>query len=197
MAINGPPVVASDGLSAFKISLSGFALSSLRQKAISSAIAATAVKPRMVRNEAGRTDISIPVVRLRVSDVAPSTRSFRFGATAKTPSTKANALAACCTLAANKGITPRSPGARLSLRSTQAARLSRQDGHSARLAASASNDTPELLDGLLRLANAAREALEDRALVIGQLLADDGDQKDAPGDPGRASDEIGEVEGAP
>ena len=66
--------------------------------------------------------MSIPVVKLSVSDVAPSTRSFRFGATAKTPSTKAKAEAACCTLAASNGITPRSPGARLSRWSTQAAK---------------------------------------------------------------------------
>ncbi len=58
MAINGPPVVASDGRSAAKTSLSGLArASSESQKAISSQMTATAVMPRMVRKLAERTPL--------------------------------------------------------------------------------------------------------------------------------------------
>ena len=67
--------------------------------------------------------------------------------------------------------------------------ISRQDGHGAGFASAASNDTPELFDRLQRLAVASCEDLEDDALVFGQLLADDRDQKDAPGDPGKAAEQ--------
>jgi hypothetical protein len=48
-----PNFVAKLGRNAFSISRSGLALSSLRQKAISSATAPTAVIPRTVRKLAG------------------------------------------------------------------------------------------------------------------------------------------------
>ena len=69
MHANKPPVVARLGRSAFRISLSGLALSSLRQKAISSQIAATAVTPRIVRKDAGLTSMSTPLANLSVSTV--------------------------------------------------------------------------------------------------------------------------------
>jgi hypothetical protein len=57
-------------------------------------------------------------------------------------------------------------------------------------------DAPELFDGLQRLAIAACEGFEDDALVIGQRLADDGDQKDAPGLPAIARKQRAEIGGA-
>jgi hypothetical protein len=52
---------------------------------------------------------------------------------------------------------------------------------------------PELLYGLQRLAIAACEAFEDRSLFVGQCLADDGDQKDAPCLPTVAGKERSEI----
>ena len=74
--------------------------------------------------------------------------------------------------------------------------ISRQDGHSAGFPASASDDGPKLLDGLQRLALAAREAFEDDTLLFGQLLADDRDQKDAPSLPAIAGKQRSEIGGA-
>ena len=67
--------------------------------------------------------------------------------------------------------------------------ISRQDGHGARFAASASNDGPKLFNGLQRLAVATCEGFEDGALLVGQLLADDRDQKDAPSLPAVAGEQ--------
>ena len=72
--------------------MSGFALSSLRQKAISSAIAATAVMPRMVLKLAGRIVMSTPLASEIVSAVSFSNRSFRFGAVAKMPGDEVEGL---------------------------------------------------------------------------------------------------------
>ena len=101
--------------------MSGLALSSLRQKAISSAITATAVIPRIVRKLAGLMVMSTPLASEIVSAVSFSRRSFRFGAVAKMPETKLKACAACTVLAARIGSTPRSPGASVSRWSTQPA----------------------------------------------------------------------------
>ena len=57
--------------------------------------------------------------------------------------------------------------------------IGRQEGRGARLASAASDDGPKLFDGLQRLALAAREAMEDLALVFGQFFADDRDQEPA------------------
>jgi hypothetical protein len=151
------------------------AVSSERQKAISSQRAATQVRPRIVRNEAGRTWISISVDRLSVSDVELATRSMRSGAVSKIPLTKEKAFAACWVEAAMSGMTPRSPGARTFSVVDASRQICRQDSHSARFAAAASDDSPELLDRLQRLALAAREGSEDLALIIEQRLAGDRD----------------------
>jgi hypothetical protein len=74
--------------------------------------------------------------------------------------------------------------------------ISRQDCHSAGFPAAASNDGPELLYGLQRLAVAAREGFEDDTLVFGQLLADDRDQKDASSLPAMAGKQRSEISGA-
>ena len=119
-----------------------------------------------------------------MSDVTSSTRSLRFGATAKTPSMKLNAWPACSTLAARIGNHAALTGSQHLTMIDASRHISRQDGHSAGFATSAADDGPELLDRLQRLAVATCEGGEDGALVLCQLLADDGDQKDAPGGPG-------------
>ena len=86
MQANRPPVVASDGRPAFKISVSGFAELSENQKATSSAIHAQKVPDLIVRNEAGRHSMSTRVARLIVSDVCLSTRRFSAGTFVKMPS---------------------------------------------------------------------------------------------------------------
>jgi hypothetical protein len=106
---------------AFRISLSGLALSSLGQYAITSQIAATDVTPRIVRYDAGLTSMSTPLANVNVSAVCLSTRPLRFGAVAKTPERKLNAVAACAVETARIGRTPRSRGARTWRWSTQAA----------------------------------------------------------------------------
>ena len=173
MQISRPPVVASDGLKALRISRSGFAPSSDGQNAISSQIAATHVMPR-TRGIGGWPNLNIDLGhRLSVSEVAPSTRSLRFMATPKMPSTKAKADAACWVDAGRE--------------------ISRQGGHSAGLPASAAN---ELLDRLQRLALAAREACEDGALVSRQRFTADRDQQHAPRHPTGVSKKHAEVSGA-
>ena len=52
----------------------------------------------------------------------------------------------------------------------------RQDGHSAGLAAAPSNDSPELLSRLQRLAGAPSKAFKDNALLVEWLLAEDGEE---------------------
>jgi hypothetical protein len=53
--------------------------------------------------------------------------------------------------------------------------------------------TAQNLDGLQRLALAAREAVEDRPLVFGQLFANDRDQKRSPRAPAIASKQPAEI----
>src|SRR6516164_1650700 len=67
MATNGPPVVAREGRAAFRISTSGFALSSDFQKAHSSAKTATHVAPLILLNDAERTSRVMPVVSVSSS----------------------------------------------------------------------------------------------------------------------------------
>jgi hypothetical protein len=62
-------------------------LDSLRQNAISSAITATAVRPRIVRKLAGTTSMSAPVDNAMLSAVSPVTSSFNTGTCAKMPRT--------------------------------------------------------------------------------------------------------------
>ena len=66
MAISGPCVVAKAGRTAFKISTSGLADSSLIQKAHSSASTATQVTPRTRRKLPPRTASVMPVVSVKV-----------------------------------------------------------------------------------------------------------------------------------
>ena len=85
MAISGPCVVAKAGRTAFNISTSGFALSSLIQKAHSSPNAATHVMPRTRRNDAGRTSSVMRVVSVSVSLVRASISCWSSGVDCKIP----------------------------------------------------------------------------------------------------------------
>jgi hypothetical protein len=69
--MSGPPVVASTGRTALRISESGFAdpVSSEYQKAISSAMIATAVTPLSPLNEAGLTSTVTPFLSSSASAV--------------------------------------------------------------------------------------------------------------------------------
>jgi len=82
-------VVAKAGLSALRIASSGFALPLLSsyQKLASSAMTATAVTPRRLRNEAALISISIPFARLRTSAVLPATSLASIGTDSTMPTT--------------------------------------------------------------------------------------------------------------
>jgi hypothetical protein len=86
MMINGPPVVASEGRTALKISMSALALVSSSQNAASLAMTATHVTPRSRRNEAARTSITIPLDSSIASVVRLTTSDDKIGEASNTPS---------------------------------------------------------------------------------------------------------------
>ena len=106
-----PPVVAKDGLTAAKISLSGLRLSSDCHMLASSAIAATAVMPLIVLNDAGRICMSTRFRSDISSRVICSVRGENRGLSVKIPFRKLKICAACWVDAAMIGSTPRSPRA--------------------------------------------------------------------------------------
>jgi hypothetical protein len=77
--ISGPPVVASDGRAAVKISTSALATSSLIQNAHSEATTATHVRARIRRKCAARTSMPIPLLKRSVSLTGLSTNVDSIG----------------------------------------------------------------------------------------------------------------------
>jgi hypothetical protein len=116
-----PPVVAKLGLTASRISLSGFALFSDRQNETSSAKTAQQLPERAVRKLAGLTSLSTRVLSEIVSAVSFSTSRFSAGTSLKMPLKYCFALLACHVLADMIGSDARSPGANKSEKSQSAA----------------------------------------------------------------------------
>ena len=137
--------------------------------------------------------MSTPLASEIVSAVSFSSRSFRFGAVAKMPGDEVERLRSLHR--ARRQDRKRAALAwRKRVAMVDAARdIGRQDGHRAGFAASTSDDSPELLNRLQRLALAPCEAVEDGSLVVGQFLADDGDQESAPSGPAIAGEQSAEI----
>ena len=86
MAISGPWIVARAGRTAFNISTSGLAESSLIQNAHSSARTATQVMPRTRRKLPPRTASVMPVVSVNSSAVRDRMSCFMSGVDLRVPS---------------------------------------------------------------------------------------------------------------
>ena len=84
---SAPGIVAIPGRIAVRISVSGFALSSVLQKAISSATTPINVRPRMVRNEAVPTSIVMRFIKSMDSAVRRATSGRSIGTSSRKAST--------------------------------------------------------------------------------------------------------------